>query len=140
MPENSAEGRPPLRDATAEDVVKRLQGSEYPMVELDALGWGMGAAQHEIETAVYKAQELGHVTVEELRGKKMVLLHPSLCVPQMFLITYVSSRGPVRRNVHRSNMWVIRQQIENNAKTAEPWVNIRVINPEGTDVTAEYLP
>lgn len=139
MPENGAEERPPLRNATPDDIVKRIQDSEYPMVAEDALGWGMGPAQYEIHRAVVEAERLGQVTVEELRGKRMVVLHSSLIKPQMFTITYVSSQGPVQQRVHRSNMWAIKQQIKNNAKTAEPWDRIRVTDPDGKDVTAEYV-
>lgn len=138
MPENGTEGRPPLRFATAEDIVKRLQDSEYPLVALEALGWGMGPAQYGIRPAVAEAERLGQVITEKLRGETMVRLHPSLIKPQTFTVTYTSYRGLVTRRIHRSNMWDLKRGIARNAESAEPWSCIRVTDPEGNDVTAEY--
>jgi hypothetical protein len=60
-----------MRNATPNDIVKRLTGDPYRMTsELpSAIGWGMGDAQLNITSAVNEAIELGYVRVVEVRDR-----------------------------------------------------------------------
>jgi hypothetical protein len=65
--------------ATIGDVLVRLQGSDYALTAVNALGWGMGPAQDGIERAVELCVHLGLVAMEksgciENPGKSMVRL------------------------------------------------------------------
>ena len=58
------------RAATVEDVVKRLTETGYEWTMVHAMGWGMGPAQLDIESAVRAAEALGEVETS-LRGGKL---------------------------------------------------------------------
>lgn len=78
------------RTATAADIVARLQGSQYPLTAIDALGWGMGPAQINITDAVAEAARQGLVVISTSRGKQMVALaetHPCGCPVNVVTIT-----------------------------------------------------
>ncbi len=51
--------------ATIGDILTRLQGSTYALTAVNALGWGMGAAQDSIERAVELCVHLGLATIEK---------------------------------------------------------------------------
>lgn len=106
---------PPTRTATIGDVLIRLQGSNYALTAIDALGWGMGAAQGGIERAVELCVHLGLVTVEksgcvEDPDKTMVRLTDSgrASAPLVQLYGDVSGRCQCGDTVTRLNTgaWV----------------------------------
>lgn len=67
---------PPTRAATIGDVLVRLQGSNYALTAVHALGWGMGPAQDGIECAVELCMHLRLVEViwPDIDSKPMVRL------------------------------------------------------------------
>lgn len=75
MPALSA---PAQRQATVDDIVKRLAGSTYEWTAIHALGWGMGPAQLDIAAAVDAAEAVGFITTTTRHGKRYVQLNRSI--------------------------------------------------------------
>ena len=126
------EGPAPQRAATVDDIVTRLTGTSYDWTAVNALGWGMGLAQLNIDEAVQEAEEEGRIVSEVRRGKKMVRLAPT------YTLAYDTERGCQKRTGLRvRQVETIGRVVFSLANRGEAW-DIAVLDENGTDVTDEF--
>lgn len=132
---------PALRSATVADVITRLRSSGYPLTAIDALGWGMGDAQHDIDAAVARAAKAGVVAVSKLRGKPMVALtawgRDGYEPAPMFTLTYRTSNGWSERVLNANGVERIGAVVMRLADR-DMATDIEVHDEAGTEVTFDF--
>lgn len=126
------EGLAPQRAATVHDIVKRLTDTSYDWTAVTALGWGMGLAQLNIDSAVQEAEAEGRIVSEIHRGKKMVRLAPT------YTLTYERADGRKNRvGLRARQVETIGRVVASLADRGEAW-SIAVLDADGRDVTDEF--